>query len=131
MSDMGTGSEPSVEERMDWWFGTIRVRRRLHKATSVMLFKKSSEAEAHKRRLDSIQSEKKRWKSTEIINLKQPASRANEQPPRRVGADAPALFSRRKCVKRGRTDGIGIECVGARRRSGVPDMWEARGVRAP
>ena len=40
------------------------------KATSVMLFKKSSEAEAHKRRLDSIQSDKKRWKSTEIVDLK-------------------------------------------------------------
>jgi hypothetical protein len=40
------------------------------KATSIMLFKKASDADAHKRRLDSIQSDKKRWKSTEIVSLK-------------------------------------------------------------
>jgi hypothetical protein len=40
-----------------------------HKGTSVTLFKKSNEAEAHKLRLDAIQPDKKRWRSTEIVNL--------------------------------------------------------------
>jgi hypothetical protein len=37
----------------------------------VTLFRKSSEAEAHKHRLDALQPEKKRWTSTEVIDLKQ------------------------------------------------------------
>ena len=39
------------------------------KGTSVTLFRKSSDAQAHKRRLDVIQPEKRRWRSTELINL--------------------------------------------------------------
>jgi hypothetical protein len=41
------------------------------KATSVTLFKKSSDAQAHKRRLDAIQPETKRWRAAEIVNLKE------------------------------------------------------------
>jgi hypothetical protein len=41
------------------------------KGTSVTLFRKLGEAEAHKRRLDAIQPEKRRWRSTELVNLKQ------------------------------------------------------------
>lgn len=37
--------------------------------TSVTLFRKSSDAQAHKRRLDGIQPEKRRWRSTEMVNL--------------------------------------------------------------
>jgi hypothetical protein len=39
------------------------------KGSSVTLFRKSSDAHAHKQRLDAIQPEKRRWKSTEIVNL--------------------------------------------------------------
>jgi hypothetical protein len=39
------------------------------KATSVTLFRKSTDAQAHKHRLDTLQPEKGRWKSTELVNL--------------------------------------------------------------
>ena len=39
------------------------------KGTSVTLFRKSDDAQAHKHRLDAIQLEKRRWRSTEIVNL--------------------------------------------------------------
>jgi len=39
--------------------------------TSVTLFRKPGDAQAHKHRLDAVQPEKKRWKSTEIVNLKE------------------------------------------------------------
>jgi hypothetical protein len=39
------------------------------KGTSVTLFRKSSDAQAHKNRLDTLQPEKSRWRSTELVNL--------------------------------------------------------------
>jgi hypothetical protein len=40
------------------------------KGKSVTLFRTLREAEAHKRRLDTIQPEKALWTTTEIVNLK-------------------------------------------------------------
>jgi hypothetical protein len=50
------------------------------KGASVTLFGKSTEAEAHKRRLDAIQPARKRWRTTEIVNLRE------MRPPRAAAA---------------------------------------------
>ena len=69
------------------------------KATSVMLFQKSSDAEAHKRRLDSIQSDKKRWKINRDCQPQTECEQSERKRPHGVSADALALSSRRECVK--------------------------------
>jgi hypothetical protein len=48
------------------------------KGASVTLFKKFSEAEAHKRRLDFLQPKGMRWRSTEILNLKEMREKRTE-----------------------------------------------------
>jgi hypothetical protein len=68
---MGTGGESTLKKRMDRWSRTIRVCGCYFKGTSVTLFKKADQAEAHRRRLDAVQPEKRRWRSTEIVNLRE------------------------------------------------------------
>jgi hypothetical protein len=75
-STMGIWEQEAQRSWKTAWIGgagpfACVVRYTNTKATSVTLFNKSSDAEAHKHRLDAIQPEKKRWRSAEIVNLKE------------------------------------------------------------